>query len=112
MVLLCSKIPTVRNYTAERLYVALLMLQRQVDSDPSFGTWSSESLNAVQILLCSVNWGSVECIDELKIVRDNVLNALSIAAPVKKEKRKLKEPESRLQETSYRSLLYDFERGL
>lgn len=112
MVLLCSKLPTVRNYTAERLYVALLMLQRPVDIDPRFRRWSSATLGVVQTLLCSVNWGTVESIDELKAVRENVMHALSIAAPAKKENRKSKQPERRRQETSYRTLLYDFERGM
>lgn len=112
MVLLCSKVPTVRNYAAERLYLAILMLQRQVGRNTTKESWSSATFSTVQTLLCSVHWGSVECVDTVKSVRDNILGAFCIASPVKNEKRKVKAPERKETDMSYKSLLYDFERGM
>lgn len=113
MVLLGSKVPTVRMYAADRLYVAILMLARRAGSHPAQEGWSSVTLKNVQALLCSVNWSTVDGVKRVKAARDQILGALDLDPPAKKEQRKVKAAaESSNTQSSYKNLVYDFARGM
>eukprot|EP00892_Ulva_mutabilis_P007185 jgi/Ulvmu1/4839/UM020_0125.1 len=112
MVLLGSKMPTVRNHAADRLYVAALMLERRAVSDPAKKGWSRDILKEVQTLLCSINWGAVDGAPDLKAVRDKIVGALGIDPPAKREPRTVKATQPKHEETSYKNLINDFARGM
>lgn len=112
MVLLGSKVPIVRNYTAERLYVALLLLRTRAKSNPGTTPWSSATLEAVQEMLCSINWATVDGVEGVKATRDRILGSLHVSPPVRKTPRKVKAEAPRDTETSYETLVNDFARGM
>lgn len=110
MVLLTSKLPTVRKAAAEHLYTSSVRIEAQ-RSDPR-GLWGKGTLQILQDVLCSTSWEGGD-LDTLKQARAQVIDLLKLSRPQQTAQTSSKRIiASASSSTSYQSLVNDFARGI
>lgn len=110
MVLLTSKLPTVRKAAAEHLYISSVRIEAQY-SDPQ-SPWGKGMVQVLQDVLCSMSWEGGD-LENLKQARAQVIDLLNLKRPHQSAQTGSKRttapgPSS----TSYQSLVNDFARGI
>jgi hypothetical protein len=117
MVMLASKMPKLRVYVAEQLYLCcmLMVASNATASAPGAACWSSGRLAAVQDTLGAHRWGDDD-IAKVKEARLQIINLFGLQPPkVKGGTARAavgKAANSAIGSESYQGLLNDFARGL
>lgn len=112
MVMLASKMPKLRTFAAEQLYICTALLCYDERSLQGC-CWSMDTIAALQTLLVDGRWGADD-VEEAKGARLRVIRLLGLQAPKAKQRDgTIKRSRGAVAgDESYQGLLNDFARGL
>jgi hypothetical protein len=113
MVMLASKMPKLRVFVAEHLYMSTALLLAQSSAQPP-ASWTSGCLASLQGVLRTQRWGT-EDVAEVRATRLQVIQLLGLQPPKARVEPAGSEarPAKRSQaDETYQGLLNDFARGL
>jgi hypothetical protein len=110
MILLTSKLPTVRKAAAEHLYTSSVRIEA-LRGKPH-GVWGQGTLQVLQEVLCCTSWEGGD-LANIKKARSQIINLLHLSSP----KQTAAQTRSKVtlatqSSSSYQSLVNDFARGI
>lgn len=110
MVLLTSKLPTVRKAAAEHLYISTVRIEARNDKESIL--WTQGCLHVLQDILCSTSWEGAD-MDSLRSSRSQIIDLLNLKTPQQQTKMGSNRTVSAAaSSSSYQSLVNDFARGI